>query len=354
MEFVLPKQADDICREVAQDKKRMRNYKVKDSVLIKYKGSGERLVVPYGIEELTSTGFGKLPRAACDIDKKRARLSSVREVVLPGTLRRIAEDAFGGMPNLERVTVSDRNDRFISDNGVLMYADRSCLFCYPRASDIGEYVLPDAVTHIPERAFYRCKKLRRIQMGRDLREIKRAAFQECSSLREVTLNQSLRTIGPYAFANCSALESVSLPQQLTEIGENAFENSAVQEIDIPSSVKQIKESAFESCGELKKATFHEGLRAIGMFAFACCEELQEAILPEGLIRIEAAAFSDCPSLKRVFIPASVTEMESEVFTADSFNENKESCVITVARKTIPDGWSDLWCADDNARLVWKE
>lgn len=348
MEFISPEEADNVCREIAQNKKRMRAFKIKDdSVLIKYRGNCERLIVPYGIEELTSDSFGKLPRAAYNIDKKRAKfLSPVREVVLPSTLRRIASDTFCGMPNLERITISNKSDRFRSDEGILTNADRTMLLCYPRALDRSEYVLPDALEYVPERAFYRCKNLTRVRMGENTRAIKASAFEDCPALREAIFNPSLKEIDMCAFSGCTALNGIVLPRDLMKIGEEAFMNCAVQELDIPSGVKQIDPYAFSCCTKLKKVVFHSGLKTICSFAFEDCFSLEEALLPDGLHKIESYAF-DCPSLKRVFIPASVTEMGDNVFTSTD-----ETCVITIARETMPDEWSASWCDNSDALLIW--
>ena len=48
--------------------------------------------------------------------------------------------------------------------------------------------------------------------------------------------------------------------QLETIGRNCFENSGLEEITIPKSVRTIKDSAFKRCRHLRFVTFEEGSR----------------------------------------------------------------------------------------------
>ena len=87
-----------------------------------------------------------------------------------------------------------------------------------------ELTLPDTLTHIGYAAFYNCKNLEKVNMGKGVKVLERSAFN-----------------------NCSKLEEVLLPEGLIEIGERAFRNTALHDIYIPSSVVIIADDAFDGC-----------------------------------------------------------------------------------------------------------
>lgn len=86
-----------------------------------------------------------------------------------------------------------------------------------------------------------------VQYGRAVTEIFDYAFQNDTAIEEVILPSTVTTIGNYAFAGCTSLKSIT----------------------IPSSVTRIDEGAFSGCTALKSITFEnaEQWRASGvMFA----------------------------------------------------------------------------------------
>jgi hypothetical protein len=81
----------------------------------------------------------------------------------------------------------------------------------------------------------------------------------------------------------------------------------LQSIDIPASVKEIEDRAFENCRNLKTINFGENpsLIRIGNWAFYNCHELQNLEIPEGVTEIGDGAFYGCTYLKNLNLPASV-------------------------------------------------
>ena len=52
------------------------------------------------------------------------------------------------------------------------------------------------------------------------------------------------------FYGCNSLKEVHLPDGLEKIGRECFENSGLEEIIIPKSVKTIEKYAFSGCKSL--------------------------------------------------------------------------------------------------------
>ena len=60
-----------------------------------------------------------------------------------------------------------------------------------------------------------------------------------------------------------------------EIYRGVFEESAVERVSFPSSLKRIEYGAFRSCANLVKITLPQGLESIGSGAFFSCKRLKD-------------------------------------------------------------------------------
>ena len=52
------------------------------------------------------------------------------------------------------------------------------------------------------------------------------------------------------FSNCNSLRSVEIPDGVEYIGKKCFADSKVEEITLPSTLKEIGEDAFTCCRKL--------------------------------------------------------------------------------------------------------
>ena len=75
----------------------------------------------------------------------------------------------------------------------------------------------------------------------------------------------------------------------------------MSEADIPSSVVEIGDKAFNACG-LRKITFHEGLKTLNNYVFTYCDGLEEADFPFSLEFIGNKIFAFCHNLKKITLP----------------------------------------------------
>ena len=119
--------------------------------------------------------------------------------------------------------------------------------------------------------------------------------------------------GRYIFANTPSLKTVVLPEDLLSIGPNCFENSGVENIVLPETVRTICDAAFKNCDGITEVTFASKLIELGVEAFYDCDNLQKADLVYGVETLGANAFAFCEKLKQAYIPASVTSMSGNPF-----------------------------------------
>jgi len=80
--------------------------------------------------------------------------------------------------------------------------------------------LSDNLTELGKRCFEHCCNLQEIHLG-SLEIIPERAFFRCKSLKKVVIPKSVRLIESEAFAFCEALEEVVLSKD-TEVADGAF------------------------------------------------------------------------------------------------------------------------------------
>lgn len=93
------------------------------------------------------------------------------------------------------------------------------------------------------------------------------------------------------------IKSINIPDGVEEIRFTAFRS--LREINIPSSVKKLREDCFSGAEALEKVTMHNGLAYIGAYCFRGCPSLESITIPDSVSMICDYAFSDCPKLAEV-------------------------------------------------------
>lgn len=109
-------------------------------------------------------------------------------------------------------------------------------------------------------------------------EIQKYAFYNCSGLEKVELPSSVKTIREYAFAKDVSLTTINL-SEINIIGKECFRGcEKLNNIDL-SKTYTIGVSAFEGCSSLTKVDLRP-LRNAGERAFKDCTSLTEVLLSE--------------------------------------------------------------------------
>ena len=137
------------------------------------------------------------------------------------------------------------------------------------------------------------------------------------------LPSTLKVIKNDAFMGCGNLRSVQLPEGLVEIGLRAFRESGLECVETPPSVRIIHQSAFCECPGLRRATLNEGLEVLGTNEYPdsygrWCgvfheSALERVELPSTLRRIEYCAFEKCRNLKSIRLPEKIEYIGKHCF-----------------------------------------
>ncbi len=150
------------------------------------------------------------------------------------------------------------------------------------------------------------------------------------TITKVIIPEGVERIDSYAFALLTALEEVELPSTLTEIAYNAFYGcEKLQKITFSgeNNLKLINYSAFYGCdlrGTLDLSSAYvvgdmafygnknlegihlpETLQSIGEYAFAGCEKLEDVRVTASQVKYGPYAFLGCTSLKEFEVKSSL-------------------------------------------------
>ena len=144
---------------------------------------------------------------------------------------------------------------------------------------ITDIVLPKYLVEIGEDAF-RGSDIASVEMPNTVKRLGVHAFADCKNLKNVTLSSSLTLIPMGAFSGCEALEELQVPASVKKIADLAFEASGLKEMELPMGVESVGAGAFFNCQQLEKLAFPNSLKRLGVCSFLYCNKLKSLTLPD--------------------------------------------------------------------------
>lgn len=228
---------------------------IEDNILKKCTGDETELTVPNGITEIWGGAFKGCP--------------NLTTITLPDSIKKVAKSAF----NME---IFDENKKVVSNNK---------LTC-----------------NLSPKLYVRLVKKTQQIAGQCL-------YKFAGQPDFITVKGVL-----YTYQGTES--KIRIPDDVTEIYMGAFyENAVIEEVTVPSSVKEMGKWAFYWCNNLKKVVFEDnGVQRIEEQCFMNCRKLEEVHLPEGLGVIMHAAFEGTASLKRVELPKTLWSVSDGAFS----------------------------------------
>lgn len=271
--------------------------------------------------------------------------SKMTGITFPGSVVKIGSEAFSGCTGLKSVTIPD---------SVRQLGWGTFYGC----SALTDLSLGTGLEEIPSKLFYGCGKLTKVVIPEGVTALGEHPFEGCTSLTSISFPstlyrcadydttisedcpyfQSLPKNGPLYFGGCfmgtledgqigssqnttikagtkglaryslTGLQSVKLPEGLVYIGEEALEFGEFTSIQLPSTVKEIDDSAFAYCEKLTGVKLPGGIRRLGQSCFESCTSLASVTLPAGLEEIGDLCFSNCTALRSVSIPNGIVNL----------------------------------------------
>lgn len=281
---------------------------------------------------------------------------SLRSVTLRKNCREISPTAFQECPSLERFFVTDDNEDFTSDDGILYNKDMTMLLRCPESRNTPVRLRAD-MDFLPD-AFDRCMWLPAIYADDD-------HSMYCSYGNGVLYNKEGTQL---VLVPQGRKEPLHLSESVTDISERALDQSFVPVmqvkgdvidfawidccslprfevsdynpafcdvdgilydkeqtvliacygafkgvLELPDTVTMIDCGAVSGCGSVTGVILPDTLFLIDNAAFACCTALKEIDIPSGVTAIGDEAFLSCFSLETVRISNPDTEIGTDAF-----------------------------------------
>lgn len=226
---------------------------------------------------LTISGSGAMKDYTWDENVRLdwyVRKKDIRSVVLDNRITHIGNYAFDKCTNIESV----RYTGYTGNAGVALPESVTTIgvHAFSDTGVTGTLKLPEHLTEIDSLAFYHCRKLNgELKLPDTVKEIGGFAFNRCGFTGKLKLPASLENIGNDAFESCSGLTGkLTFPSKMNEIDFSIFHETGITEVVIPSSIKTVRDFAFDSCMNLKKVYLPTEIPKIYNRAFRGCDNVK--------------------------------------------------------------------------------
>lgn len=267
-----------------------------------------------------------IPNSVTNIGNTAFASTKLTTVTIPNSVTNIGYGVFSCCRNLTTIKVSEYNNNYCSENGVLFNKNKTKLIQYPEGRTDETYLIPDSVISIGGTAFSSCKNLASVTIPDGVTSIGDGAFSYCRSLTEVTLPSSVTSIVNDAFHGCENLTSVTILGNVTSISSYAFYD----------------------CVSLTSVAILGNVINIDRVAFYDCASLTSVILPISVEEIDKAAFSQCDNLKDVYY--SGTREQWNQITIGSDNDDLKNATIHYNYNSTTENSENNKCGDN---LTWE-
>ncbi len=303
------------------------------------------------ITELTTVTFEENSQLLMIDGMAFASCTKLESIIIPELVEIINDNAFNNCTNLSEVI-------FLSDENLLLIGIKAFYDCM----SLIEIVLPNSITTIYKEAFSGCNNLESVNIPSNLEILSVEVFKN-TALTEIFIPASVKEILQGAFIGVPTLLTLTFEEvsQLTKIDNYAFSGTGIKEVVIPNSVDTIGESIIGPHLEKLHFESNSSLLVIGSYAFHNNQYLKTLVLPDNLQEIGFNAFG-CYApisafghvynyeMSKVFIPDSVTIINSQAF------RNVINLTIFTDFDSKPNGWKNdfnMKTTTDNHRVIYK-
>ncbi len=306
-------------------------FKIKDGILVKYRGEEPNVVIPNGVTSIYSRAFFYIA-------------STISSIVIPDSITSIDCSAFHCTPKLKDVYYNgtiedwckiefrgtDANPMHCAENFYMLDDNGK----YYLATDL-KLVIPDNITAMSFNAFIGFSCLTSVVIPKSVTKIGNYAFYIGSSLiKDVYYDGTIEdwckitfdgyfanpmqfTTHFYMRNNCgeyAPLTELIIPENIDVIKSNAFIRCSTLEtvVILNSALTKLKYSCFRECPNLK-CVVSLGPVDIGPDAFYCCESLSNAVFNGDIVDIHIGAFARCPSLLNVMVKGNINKVGPRAF-----------------------------------------
>jgi len=180
------------------------------------------------------------------------------------------------------------------------------------------------VVGINENAFSGMTKLKKVKIPKSVTSIGKRAFYECTALTEIDIPEGVMTLGTRAFEKCSSVKTLKIPSTVTKIEEYCFMGmTSLTEViynaksckDYPTTRNPFYDAGNDAKGGFQ-VTIGEKVETLPAY-FMCGDDIKLTSInckkASKLKQIGDSAFESCMYLEAITIPESVTKIGKNAF-----------------------------------------
>lgn len=179
------------------------------------------------------------------------------------------------------------------------------------ATDVADLVIPEEITDKKDNTY-------------KVTSIAEKVFYQTTTLTSVTIPSTVKNIGNSAFEGCGSLITLQIMGAVEKIGESAFKGcGSLSTLLTNGNIDELGDSAFENCTSLTMVQIDGAIKMMGKSVFKGCIKLETIDIEGDIDEIGDSAFEACESLKTLKIKGNIGKMGLSVFKGCSNLETIE-------------------------------
>lgn len=202
-------------------------------------------------------------------------------------------------------------------------------------ADLTEVKLPDTITSIADKAFFRCQKLRAVNFPESMGHIGESAFWGCIALEKIDLPKKCY-FGDYSFAWCEGLKEIGFNEQWCYPTESFMHCKSLKKVVLPATTGRLDPGVFKGCSMLESVVLNEGLESFYGNCFDNCA-IRELRLPKSVKAVYGKPHSEF--FKAFYVDPENDELcsvDGVIYSKDM--KSLELCPAGIEGElTVPDG-----------------
>ena len=207
--------------------------------------------------------------------------NGIVEIKIPSSVTSIGNSVFYQSTSFERYIVDDGNTIYSAVDGILYNAEKTEFVACPNVFK-GIVKIPEGIKTIGQ-VFAECSTVEEVILPDSLSTIERYAFKSCG-MKRLTLGKGLKEIGGLAFWNCTQLQGVYIKDleawckisfayaqnvNPLEYAHNLYlNNQLVTTLVLPETVTYLANNVFEGCTSIENIILHDKMKSIGNYALS--------------------------------------------------------------------------------------
>lgn len=273
------------------------HFRLEDGAL--YDADGKRIIY---CEIANPRTFFEIPQGVACIGKHCFyACENLERIAIPESVVRMENNPFSGCP---RLSLENRSPRYVVEDGIIYNGYRSTLIACLNGVSVDRFVVPDSVTLISRNAFWNCRGVRGLVIGKNVDRIGYNPFASCENMLIESESPDFPCIGGIVYdrdgteilcaTDPAAGKEFRVRDGITHIGRGAFSGcKSLERVDL-NGVTYLDKNAFANCRSLRDIRIPDGVTFIGEWAFGYCKSLERVSAPRGAL-IDRNAFNECPA-----------------------------------------------------------